>query len=635
MKISGYQNNLNISSRSKTVNFERRLTPAEEKDYKQNAIQPALDYLGTKELSMIIHGTCFPEDKKDVGVGSPYGKIAAQLIPFEILHGFNANQLGPVGVIKTPQQISPYKSTTNTKNFLFIDFNELTKDKYANILNDNILNKVLIEHEKSAQNYSYSDFPEAFANSKYLIRTARKNLKEKVAEENPQAQKLNTEYLNFKRTKAKDIYQEALFNTLSDIYDSDDYNTWNDTDKNLINRINNKDPQALERQQKLLTISKEEINDFVFGQFLIEKQIKENTKLRKELGFEYINDLLIGCSKADEWKNQDIFLKDYRLGCPYGGENNGQQFWNIPVLNPKKLFNSDGTLGKAGIYLNNKLETALENFDNIRIDHVIGLIDPYIYNIHTKKGANISQLPEIDPNGNFKRVINEIVLPALEKHGIDKNSPIWEDLGAGTPVFEEIYRHRNNLPGITQLEWSRGEGLKNKYNCGLVGSHDSDPANIMIKKEWVRNSEAWNPLYLAGFLNQNPERAQIRNAFCDRISTDDLERVKAKFAELLYTHQKVQISFADFFGIDQTYNQGGSENNLNWKLRINKDYEQDYYDNLSSEKPTALNMPEILKMAVQAKLDSDTVQYRPHNKEQIENIINNLDKYENILKTPE
>lgn len=92
-----------------------------------------------------------------------------------------------------------------------------------------------------------------------------------------------------------------------------------------------------------------------------------------------------------------------------------------------------------------------------------------------------------------------------------------------------------------------------------------------------------------------------------KIDNDDRERVKAKFAELFLTCKKIQISFADFFGIDKTYNEGGKENNQNWKLRLNKDYEDSYYKNLASEHPTALNMPEILKLAVQAKADFNVV----------------------------
>ena len=617
------------------LSFERRLTQEEQKDYKQNAITPALDYLGTKEVSMIVHGTCFPEATRDLGSGSPYGKVAAQFIPFEILHGFNSNQLGPVGTIRNPRRISPYKSSINSKSFLFIDFNELTKDKYANILTEKDLDKVMLTPEKTSHNYTYSNFPEAFANYNYLIQKARLNLKSKVLAKNPDAIKLQQEYTNFKKAKGKVLFKEALFKVIEDTYRTDNFDEWSEVDKNLIEGLKQKDPKAIDRYGVILARSKTDLSNFMFGQFLINKQIKENTKLRKELNFKYNNDLQGGFSKSEEWANQDIFLSDYRLGCPYGGSNNGPQHWDLPVLNPKKLFNKDGSLGEAGIYLKNKFEIALEDFDNTRIDHVLGLIDPYIYNKYTKTGNNVSNMPEIDPDGNYKQVLDKIILPVLKEHGIDKNTPIWENLGATTPVFDEIYYRNNNLPGISQLEWMRGEKCIGSENWGLIGSHDSDPATLMIKKDWIRNGEAWNPLYLAGLLNSNPERKTERDEFCKKIDQDDSERIKAKFAELFYTHKRVQISFADFFGIDKTYNVGGQENDNNWKLRINKDYEQDYYDNLSSKKPTAINMPEILKMAVQAKLDNDIVTKKAVDEEKVNQILENLDKYETILKTPE
>ena len=92
--------------------------------------------------------------------------------------------------------------------------------------------------------------------------------------------------------------------------------------------------------------------------------------------------------------------------------------------------------------------------------------------------------------------------------------PVWENLGSSTPVFDEIYYKKNNLPGISQLEWMRGESAIGTENWGLVGSHDSDPATKMIKKDWVKNGDAWNPMYLAGLLNSNPERAEARDRFC-------------------------------------------------------------------------------------------------------------------------
>ena len=101
---------------------------------------------------------------------------------------------------------------------------------------------------------------------------------------------------------------------------------------------------------------------------------------------------------------------------------------------------------------------------------------------------------------------------------------------------------------------------------------------------------------------------------------------------------KVQISFADFFGIDKTYNEGGhDENPDNWKLRLNKDYEDAYYKNLSSEHPTAINMPEVLKLAVQGKADMEIAKGAKPQKvwDEAGKILFVLDKYAKILKEKE
>lgn len=635
------------NSNRTTVLFERKLRKDEEQDYRENALQPAFDYLGTEEVAMIVHGTSYPEKAQDLGVGSPYGKAAAKFIPFEILHGFNSNQLGPIGVIRDAQHISPYKSTVSTRNYLFTDLNDLTTDKYANVLSQSDIDSMIDYTDDNGKDYAYSDFPEAFSNYKYLMKIANKNFKQKLANNDPMAQKLNEEFVQFKKEKGVDIYQDALLDVLTNEYKTMDFNKWSELDKNLIQELKNQNPKAIDRYKKITTRSKDDFETYIFGQFILDKQIKENTKLRKDLNFKYISDLLVGFSKSDEWSHQDLFLKNWRMGCPNGGEY-GPQLWNIPVLDPKKLFNDDGSLGDAGLYMKKKLDASLDNFENVRIDHALGLIDPYIYDKNSVNGNdfshfranNISYMSDIDPDGSYKKVLNKIILPTLAEHGIDKDYPVWEDLCTDTQTFNEIYHEKNHLPGITQLEYMRAENSQDDGDWGLVGSHDSDPATKMIKKDWVKDHDAWNIFYLAGFLNSNPKRAKYRDSFCKQIAENDSDRIKAKFAELFLTCKKIQISFADFFGIDKTYNEGGKENDTNWKLRLNKDYEDSYYKNLSSERPTALNMPEILKIAVQAKADMNALKEaqrtgkepQENNSPEVENILNNLDKYEKILK---
>lgn len=640
-------------SGSSLTSFQRRLTESEKEDYRKNALQPAFDYLGTKEVAMILHGTCYPELEKDIGVGSPYGEVTKTLLPFEKLHGFNSNQLGPVGVIRSAKKISPYLSTVSTRNYLFLDLNALTNDKYANILSSKVINSVFENSKTQNENYSYSKFADAFANYDYCIKIAHKNFKEKVLQNDETALKLNDEYAKFKKQKGSVLYKEALFDVLSKTYGTDNFEKWDDLDANLISKLEDRNPEAVSRYKKVVLRSKEDFDTYIFGQFLLDKQIKENTQYRKNIGFKYINDLLVGFSKSDEWANKDCFLKDYRMGCPYGGQNNGPQVWDIPVLAPDKLFNDDGSLGKAGKLLKQKINSSLENFDNVRIDHALGLIDPYIYDKNSVmlidgavdlgkfRGGNISNFHNIDPNGNYKKVLNEIIIPTLEEHGIDKNYPVWEDLCAETLIFNDIYRGKNNLPGITQLEYMRAEDLQDEEDWGLVGSHDSPPAMEMIKKDWIKSHHAWDIFYLAGFLNSNPQRAEVRDKYCQMIDFSPRERVKAKFAELFLTCKKVQISFADFFGINKTYNERGTENDRNWKLRLNKDYEDCYYKNLASENPTAINMPEILKLAVQAKSDMNVVSQKydlkslKQNEILVDEILTNLDKYQKILEEPE
>ena len=468
------------------------------------------------------------------------------------------------------------ESSVGAKNYLFIDFNKLTENDYAHLLQTSDITGIVSPVKKNDNNYAYSDFPDAFANYNHLIKKAYSNFNNKIEHGDSRALKMSKEFSQFMNSHPE-IETYALFNILKDIYD---FTKWKEIDRNLPQNLKNEDDyDAHFRKEQLRLKTDTKYEEYCFAQYILDKQIKENTAFRKEIGFKYISDMLVGFSPADEWAHQDLFLKDYRIGCPYGGPYGGIQKWNVPILDPKKLFNPDGSLGSAGEYLKAKLEDALTDFDNVRIDHVLGLVDPFIYSKSGHRQGNINDMPDIDPDKNYQKVLTKIILPTLEEHG----------------------------------------------------SHDSDPAHKMIKKDWVRNNEAWHPMYLAGVLNASSDSSE----YCNKIAHDDNERVKAKFAELFMMGDKIQISFADFFGIDKTYNEGGNDRNPNnWKLRLNNDYEDTYYKNLSSDNPTAINMPEVLKMAVKGKAEMKIAHGQKPEKvwDDADEILFTLDKYAQILK---
>ena len=175
----------------------------------------------------------------------------------------------------------------------------------------------------------------------------------------------------------------------------------------------------------------------------------------------------------------------------------------------------------------------------------------------------------------------------------------------------------------------------------------------MIENDWTKANPSWDSCYLGGYLNSDPARAEDREKFVELISKNDSEKVKAKFAELIAS-EKFQIFFADFFGITDKnviYNVAGTEKEDNWKLRMSTDFIDKYYENLSSENPTAINMPEVLAMALDAKLqreisktfvsgnEEQTIVLRNEKRRELyqkyQPLLDKLNHYAEVLKEPE
>ena len=571
----------------------------------QDTCNEAFKYLGIENRAIILHGSCFPSSGPDIGIGTPYSEPAKDLIKEFMMYGFNAIQLGPSGEISS-FDISPYASKVYAKNPLFIDVKKLTKPEYAEILSNETYDNITDLNKVKGQNYNYANFLEAFENMDIALEEAYTTFKQKLRDKDPAALALNKEFDEFKKKSEDWLVKDGIFKILSKMNGTDDFTKWeNRLDADLILRLDKGDRIAVKRYNQILNRSKDKIEKNSFTQFLIDKQIRENKEFRDANNFTYINDLLVGCSKSDVWANPEAFLEGYAIGCKYGGKDNSPQAWDLPVLNPKRLFNADGTLDVAGMFLKKKLLSALEYCETVRVDHAMGLVDPWIYDansvyssngiVRSIKGDYISNMPGIDPDGNYRNILEKIALPTLEEKGVTNTDVVWEDLGDRTGVFNEIYYNKFNLPSIKQLEWDKGESADHN-DTSLISSHDSPPTRMM-------NYNAWDKEYLVGYLKPDPAKRNEQNQFWQSINSNPMELIKAKFVELFRSSKNIQMSFADFFAIDKRYNIPGEMNNTNWKLRMNNNYIDTYYKNLSSGEPTAPNIPELLAKAVQAKVD--------------------------------
>lgn len=677
------------------------------------AIEDAKKFLGIQNLALILHQSSFPVKDNDVFIGSHINSQALELNKFLKFHGFDSIQLGPPGLT----QLSPYQSSINSKNYLYTDLKKLATDEYANILTLNDIEqeiKKVDRNGKYEENSDRTNFNKAFYVVDKLYDKAYTNLAQKIRESDPAAQKLLSEFKQFKKEQNDWLEKDAVFVLLRDLLKMDDnFLEWPDMCKNLFDYIQNPSSpdhdEAVAYYKHLNKKYKRNLNLYKFKQFIINKQEHEFQKENGKLP--YSTDAIIGFHMMDYYAHKDAFLPNFRVGTPYGGEGraigNGSpwgnnQTWDIPVVDPKKLFIKDENgnitgLGPAGKLIKEKFEKLLDTYENIRIDHAIGLIDPWIYDknrvefkigrypgedpnvpehiiYRNAHGANISMMhkdnvfgydkgwdhhttdlinediknmPDVDPDGDYAKILDEILLPLFKEKGANPEDMAWETLGCDTQKFREVFdkkRAGKVLPEITSAyEWQIQKRLsdpRHKEDTVILGCHDHPPFAQVCDDNFYSQKNCKNGIYedqyIVGSLYPemtNEQRADIMN----QLKWDRRLRVKLKFSEMLRYAEKLQFTFMDFFGLDKTYNHAGTQNPDNWKLRLKKSYKEDYYRALEWQpgddgvNKVALNMPEELKRPVIAKIATEKGRDFASHQE----LINKLDYFEKMLKTPD
>ncbi len=687
LSVGNYQSNISKPQ----VSFKRKLHEDEKPKYEAD-INEAFKYLGIKNRALIIHGSVYPDAKegsknphdsspiiKNHYVGSPFRQREFNKIAK--MHGFNCVQLGPNGELCKGDN-SPYRASIYAKNPLFIDYGELTTDKYANILSEKEINDINTKPAVSGRDYEMSDFDEAKEVSNILMKKAYNNFRSKIKQGDIKAKKLNSEFNVFKEKNNDWIEKYAVVHVLSDIHGTDNFHKWdNPIDKHLFSLMKKGNEKANARFDAIKNRSKDDIEEYMFTQFVADRQEKDDKVEREKDGIKFIGDLLVGFSYADELVNEDAFKSDWKVGAEYGGPCNSPQIWNNPLPDPDKLFNEDGSLGESGKLLYNKVLKATENVENIRVDNVMGLVDPYVYNAKTVHmvvgvdngithniadrnqlwGGNLSSLPEVDSNGNFKKVLHNIIIPAMEENGINPKEAVWENLGEQTDTFKWVFEHEEKLPGIilptggrTQelcFDWAPvrdKEGNIKKDNNGneiweqtapkpdwsLIGSHDNMPTFNYLNQSWINDNRGWEPAYLGGFLMPDPVKTHERERFTDDIRRNPRLKLKAKYAELMRGTENIQVTFSDMFAIDKTYNPRDNSSDT-WKVRLSEDYNDKYHKYLITEEKPVMNMPELIGMAVRAKagmMVAKNIETPEDAYQKATPIIDKMKHWENVLK---
>lgn len=609
-----------------------------EKTEIKKSIEKALKVLKKKNLSMIVHGASFPAaEGQDYGFGSPNTQGGQDFMEFISGLGFNGIQLGPEGKTKSIDA-SPYVGTMFSYNPLFIDLYQLTQKDFAGILSSETFNRIVNKnpnkHNRTAYEYIYK-------NSDSALREAFSNFKKKLYEGDSKIKKLNKQLQEFVEQNKHWLEKDAMYEAISVKHGNDYWPMWTDElDKNLYNAEGKFSAKDVEKRiSELKTNQKDEFEYYEFVQFVanIQKQKTKDFILNNKM--KTIADCQVAFSDRDYWANQALFLPGWNLGCPPDAFSDDGQAWGFPVMDPEKIFNKDGSLGEGGILLKARFAKMFEeNPGGVRIDHIIGLIDPFVYKSgklpKPEQGASrLYSSPEhselakyalirikdlnqkVGPDSEkrvlsvnneqikeYARILEKIVIEAAKEVGIGKESIICEDLGTITAPVDAVMK-KNKLSGIRMTQFVDPEVADHPYRIkhtesqhwAMIGSHDNQPLMSWVDELYSKNEVKPHAENLSSDLRESHV-----HEFEKQILSNPQKFIAAKFAELFASPaENIQIFFADFFGSRERYNMPGTSGSENWSLRIPNNYECYYQEQLS--KGEAMNIPEVLIMAIEAK----------------------------------
>lgn len=589
-------------------------------------IKKALTALGKNNFVFIMHNGSFPAAAgENTGFGTINSDGGKEFINYAA-GLFDAIQMGPAGKTKKSDS-SPYTGTIFSNNPLFIDLKQLTTSKWHKILSEATFNEIVENNPNKGKNrtsYSYITIKQSQA----LMETYKNFIK-------LNDKQLNKEFNKYKLENDSWLDKDSLYEAFSLENGSDYWPIWkNKQDKNIFNPKSNE--EKIEFAKRIDEISKkyaQEIDEYKFEQFILYKQNLETRKLAESKNIKMIADRQVAFSDRDCWAYQSLFLEGWCLGCPPDYFSKDGQAWGFPVVNPEKLFNSDGSLGDAGILMKNLYKKMFhENPGGVRIDHIVGLIDPWVYKKGKKpmpeQGAGrlysspeheelkkyaIAKLEDLDTTLTsdkekrvktlteeqiklYGRFIEKIVIAAAKEEGLTKDSIVCEDLGTLTNPVAAVMKDYDLL-GMKLTQFTVPTEEDDPYRCknitprswAMIGTHDNQPVTVWANS-LIHTHEGY--LHVKNLVDDLFSEEQDKDSIIVKMTNDADFLKETKLVELFACKaENIQIFFTDFFNMNETYNVPGTSGDKNWSLRLPDNYKE----------MQTINLPLLLKKAIIAR----------------------------------
>jgi 4-alpha-glucanotransferase len=599
--------------------------------------------LDKTDLLLAVHDASFPGvEGRDTGRGTPYGAGGLALARFARSLGFTGLLLGPQGQTSAVNP-SPYDGTLFSRNILSLDLENLVdqgllgRRTWEAILADN----PHPEGRRVPYAHAYDAYTRALDEVYHAFVAARNN-------RDGAALSLDREIGDL-RQSARWLRDDALYEALSIEHGHLSWRQWPQSGETALDRVLCAPPAGREaacagRRRVLEAKYAHVMERYSLAQQLLLRQHLAFHSCMQGLGLKVYGDVQVGFSQRDAWSLQPLLLGNYFMGAPPSRTNVEGQPWGYQVLDPERYRDAAGGPGSVLDLVVRRMGKMLSEFDGLRLDHPHGLVCPWVYRTDdpdpfhaVRHGARLFSSPDLPDHPELARYA--IVRPEQLNRDRNRYADDWvRDL---TPEQEERYalimdtlmeqvrihgRRREDilcevlstepLP-LRQVRLRHGLGrfrVTQKADMGnpgdvyrsenaqpqdwiMVGNHDT-PSIWRLVREWQGKGEEMKH---AGYLARRL-RPGDPDTLAAVLAADPRRLAHAKVANLfLGSARHVMMFFADLFGLEETYNVPGTQDEDNWTLRVPPDFARRYREGrLRGE---VLNLHAVLALALRARPD--------------------------------
>ncbi|MBU1094420.1 MAG: 4-alpha-glucanotransferase [Firmicutes bacterium] len=419
-----------------------------------------------RKTGILLHISSLPSN---YGIGT-YGKEAYRFVDFLEKSEQSYWQLLPLG--PTSYGDSPYQTfSAFANNPYFIDLDQLVEEK---LLRKNEITATF----KSAR---YVDYKELYEERFIILKKAFLRFNQN-----------NNNYSKFIEDNKKWLKDYALFMAIKSKFNGVSWISWDE-------ELKLRKPEVISKYEKEL---KEEIEFYQFLQYKSYDQWYSLKKYANDKGVMIVGDMPIYVSfdSSDVWANSNYFdLNEKRLpnhiaGVPPDNFSKDGQLWGNP------LYNWDFLEKNEFDWWVDRVRSASEIFDMIRIDHFIGFQNFYSVPYGEKTAIH----------GDWKKGPG-IKLFNIIKEKLGEINIIAEDLGVITPEVRKLLKD-TGFPGMKLLQFafdSREESdyiphLYTKNVIAYTGTHDNQTT-----QSWFSDLPEKDLRYCLNYINHSGNQSRV------------------------------------------------------------------------------------------------------------------------------